>query len=308
MVIKYLRMSNFKYYNVNEPLINFEIKEKLDGANFRFRITIDEEEDCWGITFGSRNVYPIGEDAEGGDFSKGEGKTFKKYMAYVREKVFPAIVDPEPFKHLVFFCEAMIPHKIKYEVPPTHFVIGFDVYDLRLNKWRKDWQELFQQVNIPTVKVFDRDGRNPAQVVNQIETDDVEERLFSGLDGKSIMEGIVMVDYDLQQFYKYKTKRYLAISGTKTKMPKVADLDSYYENYFTNDRIEEWILKMKVEGRYNKKNPLVTLMAYLFKDVFEEAKAKDTIKLIRELYNERLLAKLLDDKEIFGKIMELKTI
>ncbi len=293
-------MPNWKHYNVNEPLINFEIKEKLDGANLRFKFNKDGT-----MTFGTRNVFPVNGDAEAGDFSKGENKKIKPFLKYVEGQTLGHTITEEYF-HLVFFAEAMIKHSIPYKVPKSHMVVGFDVYDLEQQIWRKDWKQLFWTVGMPTVNTFPQNGRTPISVVNLIEELDEKEQLWSALDNKAILEGIVMVDYDLQHFYKYKTARYLALSGTKEKVPKVASIETFYLKYFTNDRIEEWILKMEVEGRYNKKNPVATLLAYVVKDVFEEASSRDLVKAFGDDVRRMLMENILLDGELMRKAIALK--
>ena len=66
---KFDRFENFYNYGRGGELIRFQVTEKLDGANFRFSLS-----SAGNLVFGSRNIEGIDGTAEGGDFSKGQGK------------------------------------------------------------------------------------------------------------------------------------------------------------------------------------------------------------------------------------------
>jgi hypothetical protein len=63
---------------------------------------------------------------------------------------------------------------------------------------------------------------------------------------------------------------------------------------------------MGISGKFNKKNPFATLLAYVIKDVFEEASSKDLAKTFGNGLRQMLMVKLQDDNDLFNKVMELK--
>jgi len=308
-VIKYMKMPNY-YRRDEEILEDFEITEKIDGANFRWVYKSPTE-----VWFGSRNNYPIlkfkttYEGIErihdsGATLGKsGSGGTFTRFAEFIVKSGMGTTM-PENVENLVFFGETVGSHKISYKVDPERMVVGFAVWDMKEYIWRADWKRLFGMLGIPTVEVLDFKGLTAQQLWDDvINNEEAVKNYKSWYDGESRIEGIVIADYKNQTFFKLKTKEFLETEMTKMK---VSSWDRFVDKYATTQRIEKIILKMQNdELGFNKKNPVMSLIGHLSKDVFEEADVEDIIKILRKELMP-LFAKVVRNPDIMKLIMRLK--
>lgn len=271
--IKYMKMRNLYDYGRDGELHDFIVKEKLDGANFRFMLDNDGE-----IVFGSRNVSPINDGSVGG---LKLDQTFTSYAQWVLQRIDKSKMLPNH----VYFAEAMMRHSIPYEVPDDKKVVGFDVYDIAKGRWRADYYKLFEDIGLPTVKVYDfikdlEGNINPVRIA-----DVVNSNLFrSDIDGVSEIEGVVFVDYERQVFYKYKTERFQEVMPSK-KRDANGGVKEFFDKYFTLYRISNIVHKCKIgDLGYNPRNPFPSIVGHVMKDVFEEATVRDIIKTFESYY------------------------
>ena len=290
-----MKMLNFYRYPEEGHLIDFEITEKLDGANFRFQFKKNGT-----MVFGSRNVSPITGDATAGDSSS--PKSFRQYIEHVDIQTLGRTITEEYF-HCVFFAEAMVPHKIKYFIGEPNKVIGFAVYDLIENKWRSDWKKMFEAIGLPTTKVFTMNG-TPEETVQRFEKWVKDGEIKSFVDQQSPIEGIVMADYENQVFYKWKTAAFLEVA--MEKKVKVAKFDSFIEKYATEYRMEHILMQMKDEETFSPKNPVNALIGHVIKDIFEEAEMVDIRKAFGKLVQNLVARTITQNPNIMKQLMELK--
>lgn len=301
----------FRYDENYAQLKDFEITEKLDGANFRFWKGKDGH-----LHFGSRNVDDINEEATGS--SGNSMKMFKPYMEFVREKTNNG---EKIAKGFVFFCEAMMPHKIKYRISNDNLVIGFAIYDTKYHKYNKAWKSSFLFFDIPTVHEYSLSDFGDAKNAVELHTylSEHYDDFKSHVDGESSIEGVFLKDYDTkdshnrQVMYKSKTPRYMDIAREESlENMKISSVDMFFSKYVTYNRIESKIDVMRVEGKYNKKNPLASLTGYVLNDIFLEATVRDLVKAFAQNkgyeYNFRqaIIQKILADDLLMRKVMELK--
>lgn len=273
--IKYQKIRNLWDYGRDGLLGGYIVKEKLDGANFRFMLDSEGE-----LVFGSRNVSPINDGTVGGIKLD---TTFTSYAEWVKEKVDKEKLVPDH----VYFAEAMMRHSIKYDVPDKYKVVGFDVYDIRSEKWRSDWKKLFEYINIPSVKVYDIiedfGGETEPQAIAKIVN---EEEFVSMIDGESFIEGVVFADYHNQVFYKYRTDKFRQVQpvGKSTSDP----IEQFFEKYFTLQRVRDKLIEMENgETGYNPRNPFPSLVGIVMTDVFAEAKPRDLRDTFKSYYAPR---------------------
>lgn len=271
--VKYLKMRNLYDYGRDGELHDFIVKEKLDGANFRFMRT--EQGD---VIFGSRNISPINDGTVGGIKLN---DPFTSYAEWVLERI---DIDKLLPNH-VYFAEAMMKHSIPYQVPEDKRVVGFDVYDIEKGRWRADYYKLFEDIGLPTVKVYDfidelEGNINPVKIADLVNSN----KFKSDIDGVSDIEGIVFVDYQNQVFYKYKTERFQEVQPSKT--PKAnGGIKGFFDKYFTLYRISNIVYKCTIgELGYNPNNPFPSIVGHVMKDVFEEATIRDLIKTFESYY------------------------
>jgi len=292
---EYDKIANIKYYNATRnPLLNFVIKEKLDGSNFRFKFLSPTE-----LQFGTRKIYNL-EKSKNASHSR---KKFDTYIRWIEDRV-KGLEPPEDWEHLTFFGEAMRPHHIKYDVGDDWLFVGFDVFDDRTG-YRADYEQLFKSLNLPYVPAI-KSEKTLEALINWLTATDAKE-YESVIDKKTEIEGFILVDYDTQSFYKWKTHKYAEESNGKKKgerkISKNNEIQSFFDKYFTTIRLEKIIFKMDEEGNYSRKNPMATLISRAIQDVFDEADPKDVVKTFGGMLRRPLRDKIVN--ELLDKIKEL---
>ena len=182
-----------------------EIQEKVDGSNFRFKITDDDK-----IVMGSRSVQLT---SDTGEFCNIE-KPFRPVCLYIKEKVEPNIsklrklltgIDVD-LKDLVFFGEAMIKHRIQYDWDSIPKFLGFDVYNEDMERffsapYRK---ELFWALGLESVKSL---GMIPACEITDINDNNVPVSYYATKKNPELKaEGLVFKNIRKQIYAKYVRK------------------------------------------------------------------------------------------------------
>lgn len=311
-------MANYSRYDEKRnPLEKFEITEKLDGANFRWKYIGQDS-----IQFGSRNNFPVAKvnlvqpeswevvNDTGAGLGKEDGKppkTFRKYIEFVAEQTLgrPMV---EELKDLVFFGEAVGNHQINYKMDEKQLVTGFAVYDEHLEVWRSDWKRWMDIMGIPTVPVLAIKETNHVETAKSfLECTDGEKdplkRLKSAYDGVSEIEGLVFADYMNQSFYKLKTKKF-----TTSKPKKTSNTwGSIIDKYGTIERIEKIILKMmNDELGYNKKNPVPSLIGHLTKDIVETVEFEEVQRVLRRVMMGEVARHVTSNEDVLNKMLDLK--
>ena len=275
---KYHKILNLSRYDaLRHPLINFEVKEKLDGSNFKFMFNSNGD-----LVFGTNNTW----DIEGTP----NGKGYQAIMDYIREKVMKIPFETRRmWNHEIFFGEAMIPHKIKYNLSKNEMFVGFDVYNLNTEEYRSNWKDCFEVFNLPTVDVFNGSvlGLTPQQFADNVETGDIT----SSYDDESEIEGLVFVDYVTQSFYKYVREEFREKRTPKKEYANA--VERFYDVYFTPNRIDKILHKLSLDGKYDVKNPLPSVLVHVIMDVMSEATPKDLYRAFGDDLREMLIATLM---------------
>ncbi len=233
------------------------IKEKLDGANFRWTYNEDGKP-----VFGSKNVeYKI--DGEP-DYTENVDSRFADAIEHVREQAEPVEVahnvkDP---KHLTFFGENMVKHSLDYgyDSDPPPQVIGFDVYDHEQEEWlsTEESQELFGHLGLPYAPIADYTTVEEFKEKHGSEDGyDIPESEFR--DGKG--EGVVIINTDKEENQRsgFNTRAKLVTDEFAEKHKKATGANQSKEaihghekavsKFCTDGRIEKHIHKMRDEGR-----------------------------------------------------------
>ena len=277
---KYHKILNLSRYNEKyRPLINFEIKEKLDGANFKFMIDSNGD-----LIFGTNRIW----DIEGTP----QGKDYQDIMDYITEKVMKLPFDVRRmWNNEIFFGEAMKPHKIKYNMSQNKLFVGFDVYNLSSQRYRSNWKTCFEVFNLPTVDSFSGNHFNltPQQYADNIESGDIK----SSYDSESEVEGCVFVDYETQSFYKYVREPFREKRTPKKEYANA--VERFYDVYFTSNRIDKIIHKLSLDGKYDAKNPLPSVLVHTIIDVMSEATPKDLYNAFGDDLRRMLIGTLMPD-------------
>jgi hypothetical protein len=228
-----------------------EITEKLDGANFSFEIGEDGE-----LIFYSRN------NQLGGGLEN--GKSWARATEYIRK-----VHEEFPFeKGYRYFGECMTKHKIDYgQTPPF---IGFAVRNEKYQTYAKNWQDFYEKRGVATViPIF---IKNPTHD-KLIEL--AEEKTKFGNTGVQ-REGIVVKNYETQQFSKIVNDEFREKMSTKQKKPRPDGLVPWddtvdiAEMYCTPARIEKIIYKLRDEGAEIEMKMMQYLFIAVFDDIIEE--------------------------------------
>lgn len=220
------------------------VKEKLDGANFRWTITEDGEVVC-----GSRNVEYTDEDDV--------DSRFKSAIEYVEDKFDNLGTHSTYFPRYTFFGENMVKHSLEYKWEETPQVIGFDVYDHEENEYLSvdDAHDLFATLGFETAKIV---ARMPAEDFDPEEFDAAQESEYR--DGAG--EGVVIINTGMEENDRsgFSTRAKMLTEEFKEKHDKSmgdgskADEEpeghnELIQSYCTDARIKKHIHKMRDEGR-----------------------------------------------------------
>jgi hypothetical protein len=227
---------------------NLILKEKLDGANFRFTVTEDGK-----FLFGSKNVeYKI--DGEP-DYSENVDGRFIDAIEFVRENCDPERIKKEYGTHYTFFAENMVPHSLEYPWEEIPQVIGFDIYDHEKETYlsHSSAYSLFSSIGIetaPIVDEFDAEEFDPDE-------HKIPESEFR--DGK--MEGVVLINQDLDEDNRsgFSTRAKMVTeefaekhkrqTGARQSKEAIHGHEKVVSKYCTDGRIRKHIQKMLDEGR-----------------------------------------------------------
>lgn len=244
------------------------IQEKLDGANFRFTLedNLDEQfhTDSRDIVFGSRNVIFKNQ--------RDENKQFERPMEYIRDVVESEYIRDVQDWHngsLTFFGESMTPHTLEYDWENAPAFIGFDVYHEDDERWlnHTELERAFEHLGLETTPVLDIVSAE-AWADYSI---DVPESAYGDVEA----EGLTFKNYDTQTFAKFvrddfKEKNKKTFGGPADNEASGAEKLSY--NYITNARIEKTAHKLVDEGDYDSlKMPMMEdLPEAVIRDMAEE--------------------------------------
>lgn len=257
------------------------IQEKLDGANARFTLESNIEDEYStedrDLVFGSRNIeYKNRKD---------ESKRFKNSIEYVRENVDLNILMgyDEEFEGIILFGEYMVPHTLKsvynWDKWEDKF-IGFDVWSIGKNKFLKPKKsiEIFDTIGLPQARILDSytieewekgETQYHNEEGNWIEDDNWCPNTDYG-EGKA--EGIVIKNPTTQTYAKMVREDFREKHQTGGMQKEQSDAIKLSYQYITDARIEKTARKLVDEGEYDElnMNMMQDLPKLVIKDMIEE--------------------------------------
>lgn len=247
----------------SDPSVVF-VQEKLDGANFRFTLERNIEEEYHtedrDLVFGSRNVaYKNEKDAD---------KSFKHAMEYVRENIsIPhAELNDEAFGPLTFFGEAMHPHTIDYEWEDTPSFLGFDVCSEYHGQFLdvEETEDVFEDLGLPTAP------QHTLDVV--VHGDEFESPTSEYWDGPA--EGVVIKNFETEQYAKIRDEKFKEVFEEMRAGGPDPDRDPdeiiLADRYATEPRILKTIHKFEDRGIEVGMDTMPDLWREVFEDIIEE--------------------------------------
>lgn len=265
------------------------VKEKMDGANFRF--TYYPEEDR--IVFGSRNIEYWNDGNQAISDSQRRwfkingllnrlpyianrkeepqddvDDTFDHAIEFVKEETDKAALaeQDELWGPLTFFGEAMHSHTLDYDWDEVPSFLGFDVYDHGREEFFSfdNAKEVFGVIGLPTVPVV---YQGTAENFEDLEVPDSEYH-----DGPA--EGVVIVNEDTGQRAKYRSDKFKEMHSAQS----VSDPDEYEPSdsevlarkFTTEARVLKLIHKYENRGRTIEMSIMEDLWEDVFEDIIEE--------------------------------------
>jgi|Deesub1362A_J573_1020465.scaffolds.fasta_scaffold00330_44 hypothetical protein len=233
------------------------VEEKMDGANCRWMY--DGEK----LRFGSRNV----ELTEGKDL--GQFKKFKEWLDDFNPKDFGT--------YLIYYAEYMIPHTIQYDWDKTPLILGFDIYDLQLDRFLDYDQvkEEFERLGIEMVPVVDI--RHVSEIdENYLNEVIPESKYYSGR-----AEGVVFKNYKTQTFGKLVSEEFKEVNQQvfgKSKKHAQSPEEYILEKYIPPRRVEKVVQALMDEGHELG----MELMRFLPKKVWEDLIQEEAANILNE--------------------------
>lgn len=248
----------------NGPLY---IKEKVDGANFRFTVDTDENR----LLFGSRNVEWKNE--------RDTDKNFRHAVEYVRDRVDVRDIERMPLgtDKLTFYGEAMHPHTLEYAdssgteigwrgVPSF---IGFDVLYRGEFKETSTAKSIFEELGLPFVNIIN--SIDPSDFMDLYGADYVPGSKY--YDGKA--EGCVLVNDSNGKRAKLVSEQFAEKHGSVNSGVNPNDMGKYdthevIETYCTDARIRKHVHKLQDEGHELGRPMMSELPVRVTRDIIEE--------------------------------------
>lgn len=229
------------------------IKEKLDGANFRWTYNEDGKP-----VFGSKNVeYKI--DGEP-DYSENVDGRFTDAIEFIREELDHEEMMGDWGTDYTFFGENMVSHSLEYEWENTPQVILFDVYSHNVERFLSPY----------TAKNIAARHKNleAAPIVEETTVEDFKERHSSDegykvpesqyRDGKG--EGVVIINRDQEEpdlsGFNYRAKlvteefkeKHKEATGARQSVEAIYGHERAVSKFCTDGRIKKHIHKMQDDG------------------------------------------------------------
>jgi len=239
------------------------IEEKIDGANFRFYVTIEGK-----IIFGSRTQQLTSNEGDDSNVAK----NFRRCVNFVRETLDGK--DLSEFVGLTFYGECCIRHTMGYDwdnIPPY---LGFDVKDNRGYLEYQYKKTAFEKLGLEMVPLI---GIVKASEVTKVTDEDVPiSKYFAPSSQDRQAEGIVFKNYKRQIFAKYVRDAFKEknseVFGGRPKYNKVDDTDNseFIFRYITNARIEKLIFALRDEDFPLDMTMMGELIRQTYIDVIEE--------------------------------------
>lgn len=237
------------------------VQEKFDGANFRFWVEYDEDNQPW-IRFGSHHI----------DYLDDGDENWTKQMDYLILEVEGLAYKLD--RDLIYCGEATKKHSLDYnwkELPP---IIGFDVLhkDTGMPLGYSFAKKEFERIGVPFINVVWIGSTKDWQEQN------MDDYLKTSAYRQGTPEGIVIKNYHHNNQYgrplfaKVVTEQFQEKKAAKwgQKQVKMDDTSYIVETYCTEGRIRKVIGKLKDEGVSLGRQMMGSLIKRTMHDILEE--------------------------------------
>ena len=227
------------------------VMEKLDGANASF-----------GIIGGELKMFSRNQELN-------EHNTLRGFYDWVRQNVDPRKL----FVSTIYFGEWLVPHTVQYKKEVQNEFYLFDIYDVKTDTYL-DWNLTVQaaiHLGIRTPEVFFRgELHSMTDVDKYLGQSELTEIPNTG-------EGIVVKDYEGQQFVKIVSDKFKETKSIKQPSLDRTDIGTLIDSVLTPQRVEKLIHKKIDLGLLPTEldvtdtgNVLKALSSDVVNDIFEE--------------------------------------
>ena len=227
------------------------VMEKLDGANASF-----------GIIGGELKMFSRNQELN-------EHNTLRGFYDWVRHNVDPRKL----FVSTIYFGEWLVPHTVQYKKEAQREFYLFDIYDVKTETYL-DWNITVQaakHLGLRTPEVFFRgDLHSLTDLDKYLGQSDLTEIPNTG-------EGIVVKDYEGQQFVKIVSDKFKETKSIKQPSLDRTDIGTLIDSVLTPQRVEKLIHKKIDLGLLPAElditdtgNVLKALSSDVVNDIFEE--------------------------------------
>jgi len=238
----------------SDPEDEIVIEEKVDGGNFRFMVKDGN------IIFGSRTQQLTSNEGEETNVSK----NFRRCVNFIKDKF-----EAKPKKFLegsIYYGECMVKHSIGYDWEITPPFLGYDIFNLTVESFIENKEELFESADLPHVPII---KKCKAKDIKELSETDVPKSAF--YPGQA--EGIVIKNYAKQIFAKIVTEKFKEVNKeTFGGSKKFAENDDavLVAMYCTNPRIDKAIFKLVDDGQKLELPMMKYLPIAVVNDIYEE--------------------------------------
>ena len=227
------------------------VMEKLDGANASF-----------GIIDGELKMFSRNQELN-------EYNTLRGFYDWVRHNVDPRKL----FVSTIYFGEWLVPHTVQYKKEVQNEFYLFDIYDVKTDTYL-DWNitvQVAKHLGLRTPEVFFRGELHSMT--------DVDKYLGQSelTDIPNAGEGIVVKDYEGQQFVKIVSDKFKETKSIKQPSLDRTDIGTLIDSVLTPQRVEKLIHKKIDLGLLPTElditdtgNVLKALSSDVVNDIFEE--------------------------------------
>ena len=227
------------------------VMEKLDGANASF-----------GIIDGKLKMFSRNQELN-------EHNTLRGFYDWVRHNVDPRKL----FVSTIYFGEWLVPHTVQYKKESQCEFYLFDIYDVKTDTYL-DWNITVQaakHLGLRTPEVFFRgELHSMTDVDKYLGRSELTEAPNTG-------EGIVVKDYEGQQFVKIVSDKFKETKSIKQPSLDRTDIGTLIDSVLTPQRVEKLIHKKIDLGLLPTElditdtgNVLKALSSDVVNDIFEE--------------------------------------
>lgn len=232
---------------------NVRVEEKIDGANFRFKIHNGQ------LIFGSKNK----------ELDKTQEDMFGRCVRHIKKVLEDK--DLSEYEGWVFYGENCTPHTLEYDWETIPIFLGFDILIPKYG-YVKHPKKYFDLLSLDYVPIIE-DKITVGQMKRYESEEDFPISYYTPAHKQQRVEGVVIKNLTKMMYAKLVSDDFKEVNKeTFGGAPKHAANDTEYVlyKYCTNNRIDNNVFKLLDEGHSLEMPLMKYLPKYVLEDIFEE--------------------------------------